>query len=80
LLVVGPVGDALAAFDEALALADLKNLVEMTTALREAIEKYGELPGVDEVMTRIETRRRALSQEQPSSDHGLSSQGPLGSP
>ncbi len=78
LLLDGQVSEALAAYDTALDLADLKNLEEMTTDLREAIEKHGPLPGAEEAMARQEARREALSQRPANNDRAVL-QKPVGS-
>ena len=62
LLVLGRTGEALASYDSALVLANLKHLEAMATDLRALIEKHGDLSGTQEALARIEARRQFLSQ------------------
>jgi tetratricopeptide (TPR) repeat protein len=69
LLFDGQASEARTAYETALSLADLKDLDELTTDLREAIEKHGPISGAHDVMALLEERRQVLSR-QPSSGDG----------
>jgi hypothetical protein len=60
LLADGRTRDAFAAYDAALALANAADLAELTSDLETVIQKYGPIAGTDEVLARIEARRKAL--------------------
>ena len=60
LLVDGQTGEAMAACDEALAIANAENLADMASDIQKAVEKHGPLDGADEALRRIEARRKSL--------------------
>jgi tetratricopeptide (TPR) repeat protein len=59
LLADGQTTAASAAYDAALALANIEHLAEMTADLEMATQKYGPLAGADEVLARIKARRES---------------------
>jgi tetratricopeptide (TPR) repeat protein len=61
LLANGKLDEALASYDAAVALADIENLDEMTRDLHNLTLKRGQLPGISDVLARIEARKRSLS-------------------
>jgi tetratricopeptide (TPR) repeat protein len=61
LLVDDQTIDALAAYDSALAIADVKDVEAMATDLNDAVRKQGTLPGAEEALARLEKRRKQLS-------------------
>jgi tetratricopeptide (TPR) repeat protein len=60
LLAGGRTNEALAACDAGLALADAKDLAQMASNLETATQKHGPLARADEVLARIEARRKSL--------------------
>lgn len=63
LLVLGKVDEALACYDQALALAKRDHLDEIAEELHDAAEKHGPLKGMEAVREKIENRRRQLQGE-----------------
>lgn len=59
-LIHGLTIDALAAYDSALAIADVKDIEGMATDLNDVLRKQGPLPGVEEALARLEEARRAV--------------------
>jgi tetratricopeptide (TPR) repeat protein len=59
LLVDGQTNDALAAYDSALAIADVTDVETMATKLDDAMKKRSALPGIEQARARLEARRKA---------------------
>jgi cellulose biosynthesis protein BcsQ len=64
LLVSGETEEALAAYDQALSLATLKDIADMEQDLADAQEKHGSIRGVQEVRERIAHRRAELENQE----------------